>query len=68
VVELERGAASVVATIGVLAHLQLGRTFALAGDQVRAKRADGDFLTLWKAADSDVPILVEAKAEYARLP
>jgi predicted Ser/Thr protein kinase/tetratricopeptide (TPR) repeat protein len=53
--------------IGVLAHLQLGRTFALAGDQVKAKLAYGDFLTLWKDADSDIPILVQAKAEYARL-
>jgi hypothetical protein len=53
--------------IGALAHLQLGRTFALAGDQVKAKLAYEDFLTLWKDADSDVPILVQAKAEYARL-
>ena len=53
--------------IGALAHLQLGRTFALAGDKVKAKRAYGDFLTLWKDADSDIPILVQAKAEYARL-
>jgi len=53
--------------IGALAHLQLGRTFALAGDKVKAKRAYDDFLTLWKDADSDVPILVRAKAEYARL-
>ena len=54
--------------IGVLAHLQLGRTFALTGDTVKAKLAYGDFLTLWKDADSDIPILVQAKAEYARLP
>jgi hypothetical protein len=53
--------------IGALAHLQLGRTFALAGDQGKAKRAYENFLTLWKNADSDVPILVQAKAEYARL-
>jgi serine/threonine protein kinase/tetratricopeptide (TPR) repeat protein len=53
--------------IGSLAHLQLGRTFALAGDQGKARRAYGDFLTLWKDADSDVPILMQAKAEYARL-
>jgi tetratricopeptide (TPR) repeat protein len=53
--------------IGVLAHLQLGRTFALAGDQVKAKLAYEDFLTRWKDADADVPILVQAKAEYARL-
>jgi hypothetical protein len=53
--------------IGVLVHLQLGRTFALAGDQVKAKRAYENFLTRWKDADSDIPILVQAKAEYARL-
>jgi tetratricopeptide (TPR) repeat protein len=53
--------------IGVLAHLQLGRTFALAGDKAKAKLAYGNFLTLWKDADSDIPILVQAKAEYARL-
>ena len=53
--------------IGALAHLQLGRTFALAGDKVKAKLAYQDFLTLWKDADSDIPILVQAKAEYARL-
>jgi hypothetical protein len=54
--------------IGVMAHLQLGRTFALAKDTVKAKLAYGDFLTFWKDADSDIPILVQAKAEYARLP
>jgi hypothetical protein len=53
--------------IGVLAHVQLGRTFALAGDKVKARLAYGDFLTRWKDADSDIPILVQAKAEYARL-
>jgi tetratricopeptide (TPR) repeat protein len=53
--------------IGVLAHLQLGRTFALAGDQVKAKRSYKQFLALWKDADNDIPILVQAKAEYARL-
>ena len=47
--------------------MHLGRTFALAGDKARAKRAYGDFLTLWKDADADIPILVQAKAEYARL-
>ena len=53
--------------IGVLAHLQLGRTFALAGDKVKAQRWYEQFLMLWKDADSDIPILVQAKAEYARL-
>jgi hypothetical protein len=53
--------------IGVLAHLQSGRTFALAGDRVKARRAYEDFLSRWKDADPDVPILVQAKTEYARL-
>jgi serine/threonine protein kinase len=53
--------------IGALAHLQLGRAFVLSGDKIKAKAAYQDFLTLWKDADSDIPILVQAKAEYARL-
>jgi tetratricopeptide (TPR) repeat protein len=54
--------------IGVLAHLQLGRAFVRSGDTIRAKAAYQDFLTLWKDADLDIPILRQAKAEYARLP
>ena len=53
--------------IGALAHLQLGRAFVLSGDKVKAKAAYQDFLTLWKDADSDIPILVQAKAEYAKV-
>ena len=53
--------------IGVLAHLQLGRVFALSGDRTKAKTAYEAFLALWKDADADVPILKSAKAEYARL-
>jgi serine/threonine protein kinase/tetratricopeptide (TPR) repeat protein len=53
--------------IGVLAHLQLGRVFALLGDKTKAKAAYEVFLALWKDADADVPILKRAKAEYARL-
>jgi serine/threonine protein kinase/tetratricopeptide (TPR) repeat protein len=53
--------------IGALAHLQLGRSFALSGDTIKAKAAYQDFLTLWKDADPEVPILRQAKAEYARL-
>jgi eukaryotic-like serine/threonine-protein kinase len=52
---------------GALAHLQLGRAYAMAGDTARAKAAYYDFLTLWKNADPDIPILKVAKAEYARL-
>ena len=53
--------------IGALAHLQLGRVFALSGDKAKAKAAYGAFLTLWKVADPDIPILKSAKAEYAKL-
>ena len=52
---------------GALAHLQLGRAYAMAGDTAKAKAAYQDFLTLWKDADPDIPILKEAKAEYAKL-
>ncbi len=53
--------------IGVLAHLQLGRACALSGDKTRARSEYGSFLTLWKDADPDVPILMQARMEYARL-
>ena len=53
--------------IGALAHLQLGRAYALQSDAAKAKAAYQDFLTLWKDADPDIPILNEAKAEYAKL-
>jgi eukaryotic-like serine/threonine-protein kinase len=53
--------------IGALAHLQLGRAFVLSGDKIKAKAAYQEFLTLWRDGDSDIPILVQAKAEYARL-
>ena len=52
---------------GALAHLQIGRAYAMAGDTAKAKAAYQDFLTLWKDADPDIPILKEAKAEYAKL-
>ena len=52
---------------GALAHLQLGRAYAMAGDTAKAKSAYKDFLTLWKDADPDIPILKQAKAEYAKL-
>ena len=53
--------------IGALAHLQLGRAYAMAGDTAKARAAYQDFLTLWKEADPDIPILKQAKAEYAKL-
>lgn len=53
--------------IGALAHLQIGRAYAIQGDAPKAKAAYQDFLTLWKDADPDIPILLAAKAEYAKL-
>ncbi len=53
--------------IGALAHLQLGRAYALAGDKTKAILAYDGFLSLWKDADPDLPIYKAAKAEYAKL-
>ena len=52
---------------GALARLGLARAYAMQGDAVKARAAYQDFLTLWKDADPDIPILKEAKAEYAKL-
>ena len=52
---------------GALAHLELGRAYATAGDKAKARAAYQDFLTLWKDADADVPVLKDAKAELAKL-
>ena len=53
--------------IGALARLGLARAYAMQGDTAKAKTAYQDFLALWKDADSDIPILKQAKAEYAKL-
>ena len=52
---------------GSLAHLGLGRAYAVAGDSAKARTAYQDFLALWQEADPDVPLLRAAKAEYAKL-
>lgn len=53
--------------IGALAHLQLGRACALAGDKAKAKAAYEDFFKLWRDADPGIPLLKQARAEYQRL-
>ncbi|MGO9262835.1 MAG: protein kinase domain-containing protein [Bryobacteraceae bacterium] len=53
---------------GALARLGLARAYAFEGDTAKARAAYRDFLTLWKDADPDIPILKEAQAEYAKLP
>jgi class 3 adenylate cyclase/tetratricopeptide (TPR) repeat protein len=54
--------------IGALAHLGIARAYSLSGNSAKAKTAYQDFFTLWKDADSDIPLLIQAKAEYAKLP
>jgi predicted Zn-dependent protease len=53
--------------LGALAHLGLARAYAVAKDTARARSAYLEFFALWKDADPDIPILQEAKAEYAKL-
>ena len=52
---------------GALARLGIARAYALEGDTAKARAAYQDFLALWKDADPDIPILNQAKAEYANL-
>ena len=54
-------------SVGPLSRLGLARAYAMQGDSAKAKAAYNDFLTLWKDADPDIPILRQAKAEYAKL-
>ena len=51
-----------------LSYVGAARGYALAGDVSKALKAYQDFLKLWKDADPDVPILIQAKQEYAKLP
>ena len=53
--------------IGALAHLGLARAYVLQHETAKARAKYQDFLTLWKDADPDIPILKQAKAEYAKL-
>src|SRR5207244_3765453 len=53
--------------LGALAHLGLARAYVRSGDPAKARTKYQDFVTLWKEADPDIPILKEAKEEYAKL-
>ena len=53
--------------IGAIARLQLARSYALSGDRVKAKTAYRDFLALWRAADPEASLLLQARAEIAKL-
>ena len=59
--------ATVNCPLGALARLQLGRSYLLTHEMDKARVAYEDFLTLWKDADADIPVLKQAKAEYAKL-
>jgi len=52
---------------GSLAHLQIGRAYAISGDAAKAKAAYEEFFSLWKDSDPELLILKQAKAEYAKL-
>jgi hypothetical protein len=54
-------------SLGALAHLQIGRAYAMSGDPAKARTAYQDFFALWKDAEPDIPILKQANAEYAKL-
>ncbi len=53
--------------LGALAHLGLARAYKSSGDLQNSRQAYLDFLSLWKDADPDIPILKQAQAEYAKL-
>ena len=64
---VDRRGIAVNCPLGALARLQLGRAYALQGDIVRSRAAYVDFFQLWKDGDADIPILITAKSEYAKL-
>jgi len=64
---LDHPGISVNSPVGSLAHLGLARAIAAAGDAAKARTAYQDFFALWKDADPDIPILLQAKSEYAKL-
>jgi len=64
---LDHSGAVLNVVTGALAHLQLGRAYFMQGDISKSKSAYQDFFALWKEADPDIPILKQAKAEYAKL-
>jgi eukaryotic-like serine/threonine-protein kinase len=64
---IDQRAAAVNCPFGALAHLWLGRAHAVEGNAAAARESYQKFFTLWKDADPDIPILIAAKAEFAKL-
>jgi eukaryotic-like serine/threonine-protein kinase len=54
--------------LGALAHLQLASAKAIAGDKADARTEYAQFFSIWKDADPGIPILKQARADYAKLP
>jgi len=54
--------------IGALANLGLARAYSLSGNTAQAKAAYENFFAIWKDSDANIPLLIQAKAEYAKLP
>jgi tetratricopeptide (TPR) repeat protein/class 3 adenylate cyclase len=64
---LDHRSLMVACPLGPLAYLGMARAYALQGDTAKARAAYTNFLTLWKDADADIPILIAARAEVAKL-
>ena len=64
---LDHPALVLIQPIGPLAHLGLARAYAMQSDTAKARAAYRDFFELWKDADPDIPVLKQAKAEFAKL-
>ena len=64
---LDHRGIDIVSVLYPMAQLNLARAYALQGDNVKARTAYQDFLAMWKDADPDIPILIAAKVEYAKL-
>jgi eukaryotic-like serine/threonine-protein kinase len=64
---IDRRSVSPASILYPLAHLGIARAAALAGETEKSRKAYQDFFALWKDADTDIPILIEAKQEYEKL-
>jgi serine/threonine protein kinase len=65
---LDQRGVAVNCPLAALARLQLGRAYALAGDSIKARDSYQQFFALWKDADSNIPVLQQAQAEYRQIP
>jgi len=64
---LEQRGHAPLSSLWPLAYLTIARASAIQGDTAQARKSYQDFFALWKDADTDVPILVEAKLEFEKL-